>query len=666
MKKVFFYFLATIFLFNFTGCATTRTMSNFLSAKSYLDSGEYDKAIIACQEALESNHETPLKLKLDGQGGINADYFARICLGASYGFIGDIDKAEDNMLKAIPLFPDKAFFSYLLLSDLYYKYNKIDKAYRCALKAKETVGTARYYEMMKKSALAQDRDIWVDAVDAAIAFYELRSTYKDLEQQLAIANKKKAIQLATNILNKKYKVHFGANGHDTVIDFINKGGMADLNGLMIADKILMINNAPVENEKAGMHELAKLMTQYGNTVIYKIERQGRNIEIETQLVYPEVEAAKRILADLKSNQSDSYKHIVKADSKGPWIKILEPKAARGVKIISNQKASFVILASGSNKITMVTVNGVKCNNSDADALEKTFLLEPDNINKYTIDLPLAQGRNKFVIMAIDARGNKTKKDIEIDGNQTFSKKMNKLYDRKVAVIIGINKYNNSEYEPLDFAIRDAQAIKEQIVKMGFDKVIEIPEANATRAGILRVLADELPYILGQNDALFVYFAGHGDTEELKGGEMEGYILPRDAKKKNYRGTAISMEKIREVIKRYKAKHILLVFDSCYSGYGAIPKTVNKSSHPHDTVQIITAGGKNETAGEDSKLRHGIFTKTILDAFSNKSLYSDDGIILASDIGHFVKKEVSRQTDGKQNPQFRYIEGEGDFKFGNFD
>ena len=75
-----------------------------------------------------------------------------------------------------------------------------------------------------------------------------------------------------------------------------------------------------------------------------------------------------------------------------------------------------------------------------------------------------------------------------------------------------------------------------------------------------------------------------------------------------------MGKIREVIKRYKAKHILLVFDSCYSGYGAIPKTLSKASHPHDAVQIITAGGKNETAAEDIKVGHGVFTMTFLGEF----------------------------------------------------
>lgn len=666
MKKTCFYFFTVILLFNFAGCATTRTVSHFLSAKSALESGDYEKAVVACQEALESNQgESPLTLTMDGKSGINADYFSRLCLGAAYTMLGDMDKAKENIHKSIPFYPEKAFLGYLLLADVYYKYNQIDVAYQYSLKARETVGTPRYYEIMKRSPHL-DRDTWLSAVEASIAFFELRIDYKMMERQLAMGNKKKAMQLAEKILNRRHFVYFSANGHDTYLDMVNKGGMADLNGLMIGDKVLKVNNRPVTTEKEMMIELSKIFPRYGDTVTYKIERNGRSIDLEAKLVYPEIEATKIILQDLRANKSDSFRYIEKVDSKGPWLKILEPKAARGVKIVSNQNATFVILASGNDKIMSVTVNGKNCSALEADVLEKTFLPEPDNTKKYSVDLPLVQGKNRFVISVVDSRGRKTQKTVNIEGSQAETKKIAKLYDRKIAVIIGINRYLSTDYDTLDFAVNDAQSIKEKITKIGFDKVIEIPEYNATRAGILRVLADELPYALNKSDALFVYFAGHGDTEMLKNGEPEGYILPRDAKKSNYRGTAISMEKIREVIKRYKAKHILLVFDSCYSGYGAIPKTVGKSSYPHDAVQIITAGGKSETAAEDASAGHGVFTRSFLDAFENKSLYNGDGIILASDIGHYVKKEVSKRTGGKQNPQSRYIEGEGDFRFEYYD
>ncbi len=593
---------------------------------------------------------------------VNADYISTFCLGISYMMLDDYTKSEKYFLQSIALYPDAAYMSYMALAQMYYKQGKLEEAYRHSLEATKTVGTSKYYKMQKH--LKMPPDFYKNIIEAARDFYNMRLLFKNLNYQMGLGNYPNAIKICNQILNKTYKVHVGADSGGTKIEFMSEGGMADLNGIMQGDQLLEINGAKIGSTQDLWREADKILTMYGSTVRYKIERTGRVIDIESKMVYPEIEQTKLILQEAKLNLAGKTKKTVKKDTEGPWIKILEPKTARGIKIIGNQMAAFVILASARDLVRMVTVNDVNCISAEASLLEKTIL--PGNVKRYTVTLPLVQGSNRFVVKVLDAKGKNVRQQIEIQGNETSSKVMDKIYDHKVAVIIGINKYNNSEYESLDFAVRDAQSVKEQIIKMGFDKVIEIPEANATRAGILRVLADELPYSLGKNDALFVYFAGHGDTEELKGGEMEGYILPRDAKKKNYRGTAISMEKIREVIKRYKAKHILLVFDSCYSGYGAILGTVNQGSHPHDAVQIITAGGKNETAGEDGKAGHGIFTKTFLDSFGNKSLYSGKGIILASDIGYFVKKEVSKQTEGKQNPQFKSLEGEGDFKFGNFD
>lgn len=122
MKKIICFLLIAIFLSILSGC----TVSHFVQAKSYLDSGEYEKAIAACEAALESNKNgAPLLLRMDGTGGINADYFSHLCIGISYGMLGDLDKATYSLQKSINFFPDKAFLNYLMLSDLYYKYNRM-------------------------------------------------------------------------------------------------------------------------------------------------------------------------------------------------------------------------------------------------------------------------------------------------------------------------------------------------------------------------------------------------------------------------------------------------------------------------------------------------------------------------------------------------------------
>jgi len=174
-----------------------------------------------------------------------------------------------------------------------------------------------------------------------------------------------------------------------------------------------------------------------------------------------------------------------------------------------------------------------------------------------------------------------------------------------------------------------------------------------------------------NDSLMVYFAGHGATENVSVGEEEGYIIPVDGDKENYRGTAISMTYIRDMIIRYRAKHILFVFDSCYSGLGlkrggGITKTVSgfiKMMSQKRASQIITAGGKNEQAAEEKG--HGVFTRVFLEALDGKEGLNKNGYILASDIGQMVRKKVSEKTNFRQTPLFGWLDGEGDFIFESY-
>ena len=663
MRIKFVWIGLIIFAFaNLTGCASLHTASKFLSAKSYLEAGEYDKAIIACEEALNANQGSKPMILYVNNVGVNADYFAYLCLGASYGMLEKYDKSTEYLLKSIDAFPDKAYYGYLGLAELNYHFGFVAKAYEYSLKAKETVGTKRYYEMMQHTVY--DKDLWENAVYAASDFYKLRLNYKELEEQIALNNSSKAISIAEQILNQKYKVNFGAqgsaNGNGMTIEMVNNGAMFDLNGIVKGDTILSINNnsfKSVKNDIEFLHQINMLMNQYGETARYKIERKGRIIDFDAKLIYPEVEQTRVILEGLKSNK------IANNDAQGPWIKILEPKSARGLKIVEKQNANFVILASGKDEIKTVTVNDSACSISEANLLERTIL--PGKVNKYTVSLPLAQGKNKYIVKVVDIKGITNQQQIEIEGNNTLTKEQDKIYDHKVAVVIGINKYN--PWPGLEYAVNDAESIRDKLKKMGYDKIIELYDRQATRAAILRILGDDLVTTLGPNDSLLVYFAGHGQTESLADGQ-EGYIIPVDGTLDNYRGTAISMTYIHSLIKKYKAKHILFAFDSCYSGLGLKrgggKKPVDafiKNMSQKNVRQILTAGGKDEQAAEEKG--HGVFTKAFLDALeSQNNSINKGGYTLASDLGQFVRKQVGEKTQFKQTPMFGWLDGEGDFIF----
>ena len=172
------------------------------------------------------------------------------------------------------------------------------------------------------------------------------------------------------------------------------------------------------------------------------------------------------------------------------------------------------------------------------------------------------------------------------------------------------------------------------------------------------------------NARFVFFfAGHGQTEDRPGGKERGYILPSDADAYDWQGTMLSMDRLNRKIRSFKAKHILLAFDSCYSGLG-LTRAIKRQPR-HDaayirkmmqtrSIQILTAGSRSEQAVESEG--HGLFTDHLLAALNGAADINADGHITATEIYATVRPSITQQSLSRQTPQFGYIEGNGDMIF----
>jgi uncharacterized caspase-like protein len=248
---------------------------------------------------------------------------------------------------------------------------------------------------------------------------------------------------------------------------------------------------------------------------------------------------------------------------------------------------------------------------------------------------------------------------------TVPPSFNELYGNSYAVIIGVNAYD--KWPSLEYAVKDARAMEEKLKSLGFQTTILLDQ-HATKDNILKTLGDDLPQKVQKNDRVVIFFAGHGQTEELADGTQMGYIVPVDGDTRNIYSTAISMNQVREFSRRLRAKHVLYMIDSCYAGLGltrsgTIPpserdylrKITTRKAH-----QMLTAGGKGEIAHEEGE--HGVFTKYVLEALDGAADRDEKGFVTFSDIASYVKPKVSRYTGTKQIPQYGSIDGEGEFVF----
>jgi len=94
-----------------------------------------------------------------------------------------------------------------------------------------------------------------------------------------------------------------------------------------------------------------------------------------------------------------------------------------------------------------------------------------------------------------------------------------------ALIIGIDEYQYDDFEQLDCAVADAQAIKaylETSLGVPTSQIKTLFNKEATRDAIIESLRD-----LGKNssinrgDPILIYYAGHGSTSEAPDGWESG-------------------------------------------------------------------------------------------------------------------------------------------------
>jgi hypothetical protein len=130
-----------------------------------------------------------------------------------------------------------------------------------------------------------------------------------------------------------------------------------------------------------------------------------------------------------------------------------------------------------------------------------------------------------------------------------------------ALIIGINDYDDRRIEDLRQPISDANKLIQVLsTYYTFDKKNITLLKNPSRKEIIRTL-DLLAQKLQLDDNLLIFFAGHGKMDESNG---QGYWLPADAESQ-YSDGWLSNSSIKDNIKKFKCRHVLVLSDACFSG-----------------------------------------------------------------------------------------------------
>jgi len=266
-------------------------------------------------------------------------------------------------------------------------------------------------------------------------------------------------------------------------------------------------------------------------------------------------------------------------------------------------------------------------------------------------------------------------DINIKGISPLNSRIDRkeIYEKSWAIIIGINQYKY--VKDLQYAKKDAQDFKDLLVnKFDFDQdnIFLLLDKNATLKNINHILS-KVALKTTPNDRLVIFFSGHGETINTSNGGELGYLIPTEGEKENLFATGISMRAIKDLTSIAKAKHILFLIDACYSGLMTVgtksPKNRAEIAYLQKIItaksrHIITAGSKGEEVIEKSEWGNSAFTKNLIYGLKNGFADLDnDGIIFSEELGLFLQKQVSIDTENFQTPQQGSLTNDlGEFAF----
>ena len=260
--------------------------------------------------------------------------------------------------------------------------------------------------------------------------------------------------------------------------------------------------------------------------------------------------------------------------------------------------------------------------------------------------------------------------------------------QKWALVIGISDY--AEVEDLSYARQDAEAIAAWLlgadvpvdhIRLLTDESADAQDEDAlvidTRPATLVNVREALGWLrqMAQpDDLVLIHFSGHGyqgadDNLDERDGVDEFFVL-QDTRAAAKDDTALRDDEFGRFLDRIQSNHVLVFFDSCYSG-GLSRSLTPGSRATGDIVDvfsdfklegrlILSASSESQDAFESPQLQHGVLTHFLLEGLDGAADLNADGHVTVWELFEYVRAEVPPFVqDERGEHQLPQLIGEGE-------
>ena len=388
----------------------------------------------------------------------------------------------------------------------------------------------------------------------------------------------------------------------------------------------------------------------------------RALETEVARRNDELERQKQTIAQLEARSAgfrntvaklEATSAVVAKDAPPPAIQLVDPS------VIVTRNSVSVQVRPGSASRRIVGHVDAPAGLASVSVDGRTEQVDADGF--FTSTVALAGASTRVALVATDRIGRRDAVSVELTtdaarGNARRGPGSDVDLGRYHALLIGDRSYRN--LPELPFAQSDVQELASVLRdRYGFSVTTLF---DATRYQIFSALS-RLGQSLGERDNLLVYYVGHGKVDESS---RVAYWLPVDAgatRDANW----ISSDDVTRMIGPMRAKHVLVVADSCYSGLlsrSSISEPAPDATDDQRASWLASVAAKKSrhllwsgrcTPVKDRDGKHSLFASMLIEALS-----VNDDVLDGKRLGDAVAVRVLRESrsgaDAGVRPDYRPI------------
>jgi outer membrane protein OmpA-like peptidoglycan-associated protein len=226
-----------------------------------------------------------------------------------------------------------------------------------------------------------------------------------------------------------------------------------------------------------------------------------------------------------------------------------------------------------------------------------------------------------------------------------------------AVVIGVEKYG-SGLPPPTGARSDAERMArvfQTTLGIANEHIQVLLDDRATKGAIEGSLA----WAKASTPAggrLYFYFSGHGSPDPTTGAS---YIVPTDGDPRYLEATAMSLRDVMTKLGQTKAREVIAMVDSCFSGAGGrsvLPPGTRPIVRVREEVApplsaVFSASGANEISGPVPGGSGGLFTSFLVQALGQGLAdINGDGQVSLAELAEWVSPRVTRAAQRDNRAQ----------------